>query len=120
MKQLNLGNGLWESWTYNPPLQATGIKLGTTSGSNSVRGLTFEYGGTENNGNALSQTVTGTGFASARVQTYGYDRQNRLNHADENTAWSRDFGFDVYGNNWVMQPSGIMPTAFTPQSRCAV
>ena len=122
INSLTLGNGLYESWAYNQRLQPTQIKLGTTSsGSNKLK-LDFTYGTTnnKNNGNLTKQIITRPSL-TALTQTYTYDRANRLKTAAESgagTAWSRTYGYDVYGNRAVTANSGLptsplMPTATT-------
>ena len=100
---LTLGNGLYESWTYNQRLQTTQIKLGATSSGSDKLKLEFNYGASTNNGNLLSQIITRPGL-SALTQTYTYDQVNRLDSAAESgagTAFSRTYDYDVYGNRWV-------------------
>ena len=120
IKSLTLGNGLHESWAYNQRLQPTAIKLGTTSGGSDKLKLDFNYGTTNNNGNVRSQTITRPSL-TALTQTYTYDGANRLKTAAESgagAAWSRTYGYDVYGNRAVTANSGLptsplMPTATT-------
>jgi RHS repeat-associated protein len=120
--QAKLGNNLYEQWVYNSRQQPTGAAVGSalaTPSTASVRGLAFDYGGTGNNGNLQSQTISGAGLPSNASQTYGYDRLDRLSSVSEASAWSRSFGYDQYGNGWVQQspaPTGIMPGGFTPQA----
>ena len=79
VRQLRLGNGLWEQRRYNARLQPTQIGLGTTlaTGSLTPTGsglllLDYSYGTTANNGNVLSQRIrAGT---LNQTQTYAYDR----------------------------------------------
>ena len=120
INSLTLGNGLHESWAYNQRLQPTAIKLGTTSGGSDKLKLDFNYGTTNNNGNVRSQTITRPSL-TALTQTYTYDGANRLKTAAESgagAAWSRTYGYDVYGNRAVTANSGLptsplMPTATT-------
>ena len=123
IKSLTLGNGLYESWAYNQRLQPTAIKLGTTSGGSDKLKLAFTYktpNNNDNNGNVRSQTITRPSL-TALTQTYTYDGANRLKTAAESgagTAWSRTYGYDVYGNRAVTANSGLptsplMPTATT-------
>jgi hypothetical protein len=108
---MQLGNGRWESTTFNSRLQPTQIALGATSGATDLLDLDYSYGTTANNGNVLSQTITvptvgaNTGFTA--VQTYNYDSLNRLKDATENItphggsqsqSWKQTFTFDRYGN----------------------
>ena len=122
INSLTLGNGLHESWAYNQRLQPTAIKLGTTSGGSDKLKLEFTYGTTnnKNNGNLTKQIITRPSL-TALTQTYTYDGANRLKTAAESgagTAWSRTYGYDVYGNRAVTANSGLptsplMPTATT-------
>lgn len=108
---MQLGNGYWESTTFNSRLQPTQIALGVTPNSTNLLKLDYTYGTTANNGNVLSQTITvstagsNTGFAA--VQTYTYDSLNRLNDATESVtphggsasqSWKQTFVYDRYGN----------------------
>ena len=74
---MQLGNGRWESTTFNSRLQPTQIGLGTTPGATNLLDLDYSYGTTANSGNVISQTITvptvgsNTGFTA--VQTYNYD-----------------------------------------------
>lgn len=54
---MKLGNGRWESTTFNNRLQPTQIALGTTQNATDLLKLNYSYGTTANNGNVLSQTV---------------------------------------------------------------
>ena len=85
--------------------------------------LEFTYKTTnknDNNGNILKQIITRPSL-TALTQTYTYDKVNRLKTAAESgagTAWSRSYGYDVYGNRAVTANSGLptsplMPTAKT-------
>jgi YD repeat-containing protein len=84
MKDVKLGNGLWEHTNFNSRLQPTQIGLGTSSTNSSVLQLDYNYGTTANNGNLLTQTITVptsagvTGFTA--TQTYSYDALNRLEY----------------------------------------
>ncbi len=112
---MQLGNGRWESTAFNSRLQPTRIALGVTGNgaqAHDLLKLDYGYGGANNNGNVLSQTITvpsvtigGTthnGFTA--VQNYAYDSLNRLDDAAEyidgsqNPSWRQDFKYDRYGN----------------------
>ncbi len=108
---MQLGNGRWESTTFNSRLQPTQIALGTTQGTTDKLKLEYGYGTTANNGNVLSQTITvptvGSDIGFAAVQTYTYDELNRLKSATENLTpnggsqvqtWKQTYTFDRYGN----------------------
>ena len=126
VKQLLLGNGLWEQRRYNARLQPTRIGLGTTktAGSLTATGsglllLDYSYGTTANNGNVLSQRIrVGTSFN--QNQAYTYDALNRLKTAAETgsgTGWSQTYAYDRYGNRRVTAgASHGSNQALTPQS----
>ncbi len=96
---MQLGNGKWESTTFNSRLQPTQIALGTTQGAKDKLNLAYEYsttGNTDNNGNVLKQTIKvnstpGQNNGFTAIQTYGYDELNRLKTATEtiggNQSW---------------------------------
>lgn len=111
VSSLKLGNGRFESTTFNSRLQPTQIGLGTSETTQNILKLEYGYGTTANNGNVLSQTITvptvgsNTGFAA--VQTYTYDELNRLKSGTENVtpnggsqsqSWKQTYTFDRYGN----------------------
>jgi RHS repeat-associated protein len=112
MAQMKLGNELVEQWLYNSRLQPVSIRLGAAAGSDSVFGAALDYGSTDNNGNVLSQQITGLGLD--RTQTYQYDGLNRLIGSGESAVWSRSFAYDERGNGWVSSWSGMSPSSFTP------
>ena len=113
---MQLGNGRWESTTFNSRLQPTQIALGATQGATNLLDLDYTYGTTANNGNVMSQTITvptvGTDPGFTAVQTYSYDSLNRLQQAyerpngwtesnctsDPTQCWKQTFLFDRYGN----------------------
>ena len=109
VRQLRLGNGLWEQRRYNARQQPTQIGLGTTlaTGSLTPTGsglllLDYSYGTTANNGNVLSQRIR-AGTLNL-TQTYTYDMLNRLKTARETgsgTGWSQTYQYDRYGNRAV-------------------
>ena len=127
VKQLLLGNALWEQRRYNARLQPTQIGLGTAkTASGTALGTTqsglvlldYSYGTASNNGNVLSQRIrAGT---LNQNQTYTYDSLNRLKTAGETgsgTAWSQTYTYDRYGNRRVTAgASHGSNQALTPQS----
>lgn len=126
---LQLGNGHWESTTFNSRLQPTQIALGTTGTSTlayDLLKLNYTYGTTANNGNVLTQTITvptvgvNTGFEA--VQTYTYDSLNRINDAVESVtptggsasqSWEQTFTYDRYGNRRFDEANTSMPASFS-------
>ena len=130
MRDLLLGNGLWEQRRYNERLQPTQIGLGTTktAGALTPTGtppsaglllLDYSYGTASNNGNVLSQRIR-VGTSLNQNQTYTYDALNRLSTAAESgsgTAWSQTYAYDRYGNRRVTAgASHGANQALTPQS----
>jgi len=109
VEKMRLGNGRWETASYNNRLQITQIGLGTGSSDTSLLKLEYSYnttGQTNNNGSLREQkiTVPGAGGTSGftATQTYSYDDLNRLQIAEEkvsgSTTWKQTFVIDRYGN----------------------
>ena len=132
VRQLLLGNGLWEQRRYNARLQPTQIGLGTAkTASGTALGTTqsglllldYSYGTSSNNGNVLSQRIR-AGATFNQNQTYTYDALNRLSTAAESgsgAAWSQTYTYDRYGNRRVTpdingNASYLPNQALTPQS----
>ncbi len=130
VKQLLLGNGLWEQRRYNVRLQPTQIGLGTTKATGSLTAtgptptaslllLDYSYGTSSNNGNVLSQRIR-VGTSLNQNQAYTYDALNRLKTAAESgsgAAWSQTYTYDRYGNRRVTAgASHGSNQALTPQS----
>jgi YD repeat-containing protein len=62
-----------------------------------------------NNGNVASQTITlgpVAGPAFVATQNYGYDPLNRLETAVEGSNWRQKFGYDRWGNRWIVEGAG--------------
>ncbi|MGH9584628.1 MAG: hypothetical protein ACRD4O_17035, partial [Bryobacteraceae bacterium] len=79
------------------------------------------WGTTNDNGNLLGETVYegGPGPLSTLAQfnrSFGYDGVNRLTSASDSGGWSRNFGYDRYGNMWVTGASGAPLAGNTPTS----
>ena len=126
VRELLLGNGLWEQRRYNARQQPTQIGLGTTKATGSLTPegsglllLDYSYGATSNNGNVLSQRIR-VGATFNQNQAYTYDALNRLTTAAESgsgTAWSQTYAYDRYGNRRVTAgASHGSNQALTPQS----
>ncbi|MEZ5306101.1 MAG: RHS repeat-associated core domain-containing protein [Pyrinomonadaceae bacterium] len=110
VSDMQLGNGKWESATFNSRLQPTKIALGTVQGGDDKLNLAYEYntnGVADNNGNVLKQTITvnstpGQNNGFTAVQSYAYDELNRLKSATETIggtqSWKEAYTFDRYGN----------------------
>ena len=130
---MQLGNGRWESTSFNSRLQPIQIALGTVQNATDKLKLNFDYGQANNNGNVLSQTITvptiGTTQGLTAVQTYTYDSLNRLKSATENInsnptpEWKQTFQYDRYGNrnfdttnnNTTTIPNGCAVAVCNPQ-----
>ncbi|MEZ5306395.1 MAG: RHS repeat-associated core domain-containing protein [Pyrinomonadaceae bacterium] len=110
VSDMQLGNGKWESTTFNSRLQPTKIALGTVQGGDDKLNLAYEYntsGVADNNGNVLKQTITvnstpGQNNGFTAVQSYAYDELNRLKSATETIggtqSWKEAYTFDRYGH----------------------
>lgn len=106
VKQMQLGNGRWQTAAFNSRLQVTQIGLGTTSTTQDLLKLEYGYGTTANNGSLQSQQITiptvggSSGFTAS--QSYNYDDLNRLSSATETISssivWKQTFSYDRYGN----------------------
>lgn len=99
---LRLGNGRWESFQYNDRLQVTQIGLGASIGDKSLLKIDYSYGTTDNNGSLKQQTITVPGMAYPLIQTYTYDKLNRVKSAQETSnstqTWKQTFNYDRFGN----------------------
>jgi RHS repeat-associated protein len=84
-------NGLATSVTLNNRLQATSITAG------SLLALANNWGTSNNNGDLRGQTATASG-TSFPTQSFYYDGVNRLSTASESGGWSRQYGYDAFGN----------------------
>jgi YD repeat-containing protein len=125
---MQLGNGTWQSTTFNSRLQPTQIALGKTQNATNLLDLDYTYGTTDNNGNVMSQTINvpnvGATDGFTAVQTYNYDSLNRLKDATENItphggsqvqSWKQTFTFDRYGNRRFDFANG---NTTMPESNC--
>lgn len=119
---LQLGNGHWESTTFNSRLQPTQIALGVTPNTPNVLKLDYTYGSSANNGNVLSQTITVPGMSYPLVQSYTYDPLNRLESAVETSnsaqTWKQEFSYDRYGNRSFVIGSGHTDTLGSCTTMC--
>jgi RHS repeat-associated protein len=103
MERLRLGNGKWETASYNSRLQITQIGLGNSASDTSLLKLEFGYGNnTQNNGSMRSQKISFNGLSQPFEQVYAYDDLNRLQSAEEKinatTNWKQTFQYDRFGN----------------------
>jgi RHS repeat-associated protein len=120
IRQLQLGSGLWESTTlFNSRLQPRILGLGSTENNLSLLRLEYTYGGGTNNGNVMSQQIQFPGQAAPIVQSYTYDGLNRLGGATESSGWLQTYGYNRFGNRWVLPGSSIPNPALTPTAEGA-
>ena len=111
LQQMQLGNTLWETRTFQAPGEPTLLELGTRDPeagepTDDRIALEYNYSETANNGNPENHKVRQSG--QEWVTAYQYDAVNRLAEAaetDEETSgtdgFSRTYGYDRYGNRWV-------------------
>lgn len=116
LTSMRLGNGNWESMTFNSRLQAEQIALGSGQNGSDLLKLDYTYGGTENNGNVRTQTITAPVLTQPLHQTYNYDALNRLGSVYEtnNGAWMwwQYFGYDRFGNREITWGVGAADLSF--------
>jgi YD repeat-containing protein len=109
IEAMQLGSGRWEHTAFNARLQPEQIGVGSSSSDSGLLGISYDYGGSNNNGNVRGQTITAGGRSFQ--QTYTYDALNRLEGATEgrdgSTVWSQSYGHDRFGNRWVS--GGFIP-----------
>ncbi|MBL8239313.1 MAG: hypothetical protein JNM66_17945, partial [Bryobacterales bacterium] len=119
-RTLKLGGttALQAQWgTFNGKLQLEGFTVSKLSApAATLLTLGYGYGGTSNNGNPVSHTVSDG--LSVRTQKFTYDAANRLATACEanvgsstctvtaGTTWTglgygQAYGYDSYSNRWV-------------------
>ncbi|MBL0162036.1 MAG: RHS repeat protein [Bryobacterales bacterium] len=129
MSGLRLGNGLYESTTYNTRQQPSVLGLGTVAQGVDLWGWGLGYG-TQNNGNIESATLTLPGNQTAQMR-HGYDGANRLTMAIENMSGTvlpatcagstglrcQQYGYDLAGNRTLLSqlnalPGGAVPSGF--------
>ena len=119
---LRLGNGRFESTTFNSRLQPTQIGLGTSETTQNILKLEYGYGTNSNNGNVQSQTITVPGMSHSLVQNYTYDSLNRLESATETSnsmqTWKQEFSYDRYGNRNFVSGTGHTTTLGSCTAMC--
>ncbi len=112
--QMKLGNELWETRTYRTPGTPTVLSLGVAPGSGDKIELEYNYPEQNNNGNLSSQVVRRGG--RIWIQSYEYDRVNRISSASEVTngfaGLSRTYDYDRFGNRWITSSTGITAADF--------
>ena len=119
LKQILLGNDLWETHNYQTPgaTTPTSYMLGTTQGNGDITKLDYFFSPTQNNGNVQSQTILRNNNNSWS-QSYVYDNVNRLLTVSETTGsnpWSQSYGYDQYGNRHIAT-SGLPLELHEPNS----
>jgi RHS repeat-associated protein len=98
--QMKLGNNLWETRDYQTPGTTTYYKLGTTQGNGDLVQLGYNFSGTGNNGNVVSQQISRFNNGLNLTQSFTYDGVNRLLSATEGSS-ARNYEYDQYGNRWI-------------------
>jgi RHS repeat-associated protein len=111
-KAMQLGNGRWETASYNHLSQLTQIGLGNSTTDTSLLKINYDYGELNTDGSVDASKNTGLiakqtiAVPSATfVQTYKYDALIRLTEAKETATtatgsenWKQTFDYDRYGN----------------------
>jgi RHS repeat-associated protein len=105
LAEMKLGNNLWETRNYNTPGTPSVYRLGTGLGDGSLVQLEYNFSPDANNGNVQSQTISRQGHSWQ--QNFTYDGVNRLWTAQETGGFSRQYGYDQYGNRWVAGSTGL-------------
>ncbi len=122
VSSMKLGNGRFESTTFNSRLQPTQIGLGTSETTQNLLKLEYGYGTTANNGNVQSQTIRVPGMSHPLVQNYTYDSLNRFESATETSnssqTWKQEFSYDRYGNRSFVTGSGHTTTLGSCTTMC--
>ena len=103
VEKARLGNGRWETASYNDRQQVTQIGLGYSDTDKSLLKIDYDYGSNlQNNGSLRQQKVSFNGLANQITQDYTYDDLNRLKSATETvssaTSWKQTFNYDRFGN----------------------
>ena len=119
LTEAQLGNQLWERWSYLPDrLLPWKVQVGTESSASSASELQFSYcvgawgsSCATNNGNLTGQKIQPLHV----TQSYTYDAVNRLKTASESfidstTSWNEGYDYDRYGNLWWSSSSGSLGT----------
>jgi RHS repeat-associated protein len=123
VNSMTMANGISETRGYNSRLQLTRIQAG---GLLSI--LNCYQAGDDANCASLA-TVSGNsgnlqGQRIARgsqtwTQQYTYDGANRLLTANETNGWQQRYGYDAYGNRWIMSSNGLPLNVLTPTSQAS-
>jgi RHS repeat-associated protein len=113
IRQLKLGNGLYETHDYRTPGTPTVYKLGTAVGNDSLTGIEYDFHPATNNGNVWKQRIIRPQFSVG--QEYGYDALNRISSMYESADVNRTYGYDRYGNRYVATSSSQIPPPIAPE-----
>ena len=128
--QIQYGNGLYESATYNGRQQIQTMGLGTGAGLTDLWQVQNGYGASGNNGNVQSVTLQVPGVVSGQTTViataFKYDNVNRLQRVVEdgtidspcaagNGRWCQEFGYDARGNRSMAAEAGLGTTAYPSQ-----
>lgn len=128
IKQMKLGNGLWETAQFNTRNQVEELGLGSSPTDTGLWKINYSYGEiddngnydpTKNTGNIAKQTLSFSGLAAPFIQAYKYDPLYRLKEAKETTNggqnWIQNWTYDRYGNrSSFTQNIGGNTTALNP------
>ena len=106
IKQAKLGNNLWETYDYATPGTSTIYRLGAMQGGDNIMRLEYNFSGTNNNGNVLSQKTSVAG-GNDHTQTFTYDGVNRLASVNEAGGYAQTYGYDQWSNRWVSSSTGL-------------
>ena len=130
--QIQYGNGLYESATYNGRQQIQTMGLGTGAGLTDLWQVQNGYEASGNNGNVQSVTlqapkvVSGQTTFTSITTAFKYDHVNRLQRVVEdgtigspcaigNGRWCQEFGYDARGNRSMAAEAGLGATAYPAQ-----
>jgi len=117
------GNNVARTNSYNGRLQLGGYSDTNNKTMVQLVNATLGWGVAKDNGNLQTATYanggTGTPATLTFTQSFGYDNVNRLISASDTGGWSRNFGYDAFGNQWVSGSSGIGLAGNTPTSASA-
>ncbi|HKC66041.1 MAG TPA: RHS repeat-associated core domain-containing protein, partial [Pyrinomonadaceae bacterium] len=123
VKELKLGNNLWEHTIFNSRLQPQLIGLGTSQLTPTAQDynrfrVDYYYGTTDNNGNVQQQTISvpdvNGNYIAQVTQYYSYDELNRLKSATEmsgsNQSWKQTYHYDRWGNRTFDAANTTLPS----------
>jgi YD repeat-containing protein len=116
LRQVDLSSSaLRASWaTFNARLQVEQIKADKLP-SPGLAIWSYTYGGSANNGNPQTHTITDA--SATRTQAFTYDAANRLSTADETGGYTQTYNYDAYGNRWLSPGSSLPGGAYQTTSQ---